>query len=200
MGITRWARSLTWLLALALGALGLAACTDDRAADSSEDEAASEEAEENAGADSGEGDGEAAADEETDEDADIAGARQATWVLVSDKCGECHDLDVVTEARMDWEDWAASVDHMVERGAELTDIEQDAIVSYLSTRQEVAERGFAIVEDECVVCHTLTVIDEARTDWDGWETAVEHMIEQGAPLDQEQAEAVVEYLATSESP
>ena len=101
---------------------------------------------------------------------------------------------------MDWDDWAVSVDHMVEQGAELTDIEQDAIATYLSTRQEVAERGFAIVEEECVVCHTLAVIDEARLDWDGWVTAVEHMVEQGAPLDQEQAEAVIEYLATSESP
>jgi mono/diheme cytochrome c family protein len=192
---------LTWLLAVALvlGALGLVACRDDQEPDSSGDQAASGETSDDAEKDAGEGNGEAA-DEESDEATSVASARQTTWTLVSEKCSECHELDVVTEARMDWDDWAASVDHMVDKGAELTDIEQDAIVSYLSTRQEVAARGFAIVEEECVVCHTLTVIDEARNDWDGWETAVEHMIEQGASLDQEQAEAVVEYLATSESP
>lgn len=195
MVITRWGRWLASLLAIALvlSALGLTACTEEGESDSSGDEAASGEVPE-------EGESDDAGDAESEETTPVASARQSTWALVSEKCGECHELDVVTEARMDWDDWTASVDHMVDKGAELTDIEQDAIVTYLSTRQEVAERGFAIVEDECVVCHTLTVIDEARNDWDGWETAVEHMIEQGAPLDQEQSEAVVEYLATSESP
>jgi mono/diheme cytochrome c family protein len=192
MSPDRWTRALAWVLvaALAGGATALVACREEEGPEEASEGTASEEAAVETSED----------EDASEETAPATGARQSTWTLVSEKCGQCHELSVVTEARLDWEGWSASVDHMVEQGAQLTDIERDAIATYLSTRQEVAERGFAIVEAECVVCHTLTVIDEARLDWDGWETAVEHMVEQGAPLDQEQAEAVIEYLATSESP
>ena len=47
-------------------------------------------------------------------------------------CGACHLTDVAAKQKMDPDQWAATVDHMVELGAEGTDDEFKSIVQYLS--------------------------------------------------------------------
>jgi competence protein ComEA len=48
-------------------------------------------------------------------------------------CSGCHGTDMVVKLRMSPDQWAATVDDMVNRGASGTDDDFEAIVKYLST-------------------------------------------------------------------
>ena len=110
--------SLLAILALALALVVGAGCSSDTSSDEStdteteSDAATEDEATEDAGAaDEGMSDGEA---------------------LVQERCTVCHDLTRVEEADYDRAGWEASVDRMIQNGANLTPEERDAIVDFLS--------------------------------------------------------------------
>jgi cytochrome c5 len=117
------------------------------------------------------------------------------WELMEEKCTICHPLATVTEARLDWDGWKTAVAHMVDNGAALNDAEQEAVLAYLGTRDQVAIAGPELVDEKCVICHPTQQVEDANNDWDGWETAVDHMIENGAPLDDNERAVIIEYLA-----
>jgi len=52
--------------------------------------------------------------------------------IVQRACSHCHALKVVTSKRATRDQWAALVDQMVSRGAELDDDEIDVVVDYLA--------------------------------------------------------------------
>lgn len=126
-------------------------------------------------------------------DLDVAAAKTG-WELVEEKCTVCHPLTTIDEARLDWAGWEEAVGHMLDNGAELTDAEQESVLAYLGTRDAVKTAGAELVATECMVCHPTTTVDEAVLDWAGWEESVDHMIDNGAQLDEEQAAVIVEYL------
>jgi mono/diheme cytochrome c family protein len=59
--------------------------------------------------------------------------------IVSRACVKCHSLDVVTNKRASQDEWAKTVDDMLNRGAELSDDEADKVVDYLSKNFKPAE-------------------------------------------------------------
>lgn len=117
------------------------------------------------------------------------------WALVQDKCTVCHPLETVTQARLDWDEWQTAVEHMLANGASLNDDEKSAVLAYLETRDQVAAVGPSVVQQECMVCHTTERVNAAVLDWTGWEAAVDHMIENGADIEEAQRAVIVEYLA-----
>ena len=52
--------------------------------------------------------------------------------LVEDRCARHHDLTRVEQAKKTPEEWKATVERMVGKGAKLTDGEQAAVIAYLS--------------------------------------------------------------------
>ena len=55
--------------------------------------------------------------------------------------------------------------------------------------------GEALVQERCADCHALSRVTEARKTQAQWQQTVERMVAQGARLNPEEQEAVVEYLA-----
>jgi hypothetical protein len=53
--------------------------------------------------------------------------------LVEERCTECHGLDRVTAVSQTREEWEATVEDMVSKGADLNAQEQEAVIEYLST-------------------------------------------------------------------
>jgi hypothetical protein len=51
---------------------------------------------------------------------------------IQERCTACHSAATVFNQRRSAEDWAATVQIMVDRGAELTADDQSAVVGYLS--------------------------------------------------------------------
>lgn len=124
-----------------------------------------------------------------------AATNKTGWVLVSEKCAVCHPVTTVDEARLDWAGWEKAVNHMLENGAQLTEEEKAIVLEYLNTREQVKLYGASQVQQECMICHTTERVNAAVLDWSGWEAAVDHMIENGAQIDEQQRAVIVEYLA-----
>ena len=53
--------------------------------------------------------------------------------LVQERCSKCHTLDRITNARGTVTEWAAVVQNMITRGAQLSPEEQTVVVNYLAT-------------------------------------------------------------------
>jgi hypothetical protein len=54
--------------------------------------------------------------------------------------------------------------------------------------------GDALVSERCTVCHTRERIDQQDKDEAGWTETVDRMIGNGAQLNEEEREAVIQYL------
>lgn len=124
-----------------------------------------------------------------------AAANKTGWALVQGKCVACHPIDDVNGARKDWTEWEGAVNHMVTNGAKLSAEERAAVLEYLGTREQVAAYGPSTLQQECMVCHTTERVNAAALDWAGWETAVDHMVTNGAAIDDGQRAIIVEWLA-----
>jgi cytochrome c5 len=52
--------------------------------------------------------------------------------LVQERCTRCHDLGRITQAKKTEEEWKATVERMVSKGANLDSAEQEAVIRYLA--------------------------------------------------------------------
>lgn len=55
--------------------------------------------------------------------------------LINERCGFCHTTAQVLNVRKTPANWAISVQAMIDRGAELTNEEQQVVVDYLTTNR-----------------------------------------------------------------
>ena len=53
-------------------------------------------------------------------------------ILMQDRCSECHSIALIESARGTAQDWQATVDRMVDFGAELSPPEEQVLVQYLA--------------------------------------------------------------------
>jgi cytochrome c5 len=52
--------------------------------------------------------------------------------LVEERCTQCHDLGRVERAKKTEEEWKATVERMVGKGAQLNQAEQELVIKYLT--------------------------------------------------------------------
>jgi uncharacterized Fe-S center protein len=52
--------------------------------------------------------------------------------LLEERCTQCHGLERVTSVNKTEAEWQATVENMIERGAELNDQETEVLVAYLA--------------------------------------------------------------------
>lgn len=52
--------------------------------------------------------------------------------LLQERCTRCHDLGRVERARKTEEEWKATVERMVGKGAQLSQAEQELVIQYLT--------------------------------------------------------------------
>jgi competence ComEA-like helix-hairpin-helix protein len=55
--------------------------------------------------------------------------------------------------------------------------------------------GKRLVQDVCTGCHGLESVTSQRATKQGWESTVDYMIQRGASMKEEDARAIVDYLA-----
>ena len=64
----------------------------------------------------------------------------------------------------------------------------------------MAQQGPAVVNTRCTLCHSGDLITQQRLDRAAWTRVVDKMIKWGAPVNPEEREALLNYLAASYSP
>lgn len=64
----------------------------------------------------------------------------------------------------------------------------------------MAQQGLAFVNARCTLCHSDDLITQQRLDRAAWTRVVDKMIKWGAPVNPEERELLLNYLAASYSP
>ena len=126
--------------------------------------------------------------------------------LLQERCTGCHDLGRVERSEKTEEEWKATVEHMVGKGAQLDEAEQELLIKYLAeTYPKAAEvppteapatlDGQSLLQDRCTQCHGLGGVERAKKTEEEWKATVEHMVGKGAQLDEAEQELLIKYLA-----
>lgn len=58
------------------------------------------------------------------------------------------------------------------------------------------DKGLALVESKCSLCHTLDRVESASKDAAGWEQTVARMRDNGAVMTDAEAQQIVDYLSS----
>ncbi len=118
--------------------------------------------------------------------------------LFQSACSTCHSLDTVTQKQKTKEEWRQVVKNMVAKGADLKPEEANAVAEYLGTKY--LNRGKELVESVCILCHEFARISTEQLTRDQWAGEIRGMLEEGAPLTDEEFKLVLDYLTKTYGP
>jgi cytochrome c5 len=110
-------------------------------------------------------------------------------------CATCHELTVVTDKKLDREQWESIVNEMIGFGAKLSKSQASDVVNYLGRNFGKKERGRELVEDVCTYCHGLDKLNGQALSKGEWRDLIKGMISEGAPVTDEEFSMIVDYLA-----
>ena len=124
--------------------------------------------------------------------------------IVEKRCAGCHTLDVIAgKPSWDQEKWRAVVgqmaDKMAAQGSTLAKLDADVASRYLA-RHFGSERGKGLVEDICSLCHEWQRVEEYGKTREQWVGTIKGMISEGAPVTDDEFNAIVDFLAANYGP
>ena len=117
--------------------------------------------------------------------------------IINAACLACHNLRPIETSAHDADGWKKVLDAEVARGAKLAAADVPFLVDYLALEHgPVPEgNGRAILLNTCTMCHDLKRIRLGRRTADEWEETLNTMLNEGAPLSDEQFPVIHAYLA-----
>jgi cytochrome c5 len=117
--------------------------------------------------------------------------------ILNTACTTCHELRPIETSARDTEEWTKVVNAMVEKGAEVKKDDIPVLVKYLTSAYGPLPegQGKAILLNICTQCHTLDRVKLRGSDRQGWDELLMHMINEGAPLSDEDYPILLNYLA-----
>jgi cytochrome c5 len=109
----------------------------------------------------------------------------------------CHDARLIQMSAKDEAGWKKTIADMLDRGALLSESEQALLLPYLvRTHGPIPDgRGKDIVLNICTMCHDLTRIKRSRHTREEWEDVLGTMLNEGAPLSDDDFPIVLSYLS-----
>ena len=118
--------------------------------------------------------------------------------IMMQRCQGCHDLRVIQTSAMDAAQWTKIIETMIkENGAEVAMDEAPVLVKYLVQNFGPVPDGPGkeILLNTCTMCHDLGRIKTARRSAEEWEETLNSMLNEGAPLSEEQFPVIHRYLS-----
>jgi cytochrome c5 len=117
--------------------------------------------------------------------------------LVEKRCQGCHNLRRVDTAAKDAKGWQDTIQVMIQDGAEVTESEIPVMVQYLTREHGPVPEGpgKAILLNTCTMCHNLQRIKNGRRSPEEWEETLLAMLNEGAPVSDEQFPVIHAYLS-----
>ena len=109
----------------------------------------------------------------------------------------CHTVRNIQTQAMDATGWTKTVDTMVEKGAKISNDDIPTLVRYLAEHYGPIPDGPGkeIVLNTCTMCHDLNRIKLGRRSSEEWEETLISMLNEGAPLSDENFNIVHRYLS-----
>lgn len=123
-------------------------------------------------------------------------------VIMNNACMGCHEFRKIQTQAHDAAGWTKLVSSMVEKGAEVKKEDVPVLVEYLTERYGPLPDGAgkSIMLEVCTMCHELHTIRETGATRDEWEDILVHMINEGAPLSDDDFPILLNYLARNFRP
>jgi len=117
--------------------------------------------------------------------------------LMNASCQGCHAVRLIQVQAKSAEEWAKTVDAEIARGAKVAKEDVPVLVEYLTDHHGPLPdgRGKAIVLNVCTMCHDLTRIRRGHRSPEEWEETLNAMLNEGAPLSDDQFPVVHAYLS-----
>jgi cytochrome c5 len=117
--------------------------------------------------------------------------------ILNSSCQNCHDTRRIHTAAMNADDWGKTVGVMIEKGAKVATADLPILVTYLAqTHGPVPDGpGKSILLNTCTMCHDLKRIRQGRRSSEEWEETLISMLNEGAPLSDDQFPIIHEYLS-----
>ena len=109
----------------------------------------------------------------------------------------CHSVRVIQTQAMTPEAWGKTVATMIEMGAKVSKEDVPVLVQYLSQHHAPVPEGPGkqILLNICTMCHDLGRIRLGRRSTEEWEETLVSMLNEGAPLSEEQFPVIHAYLS-----
>lgn len=112
-------------------------------------------------------------------------------------CQGCHEVRRLQIQAKSADEWTKTIGTMVEKGATIAKDDIPLLVDYLVDHNGPMPDGpgKAIVLNVCTMCHDLKRIKLGRRSTGEWEETLNAMLNEGAPLSEEQFPIVHAYLS-----
>ena len=123
-------------------------------------------------------------------------------IIMNNACTKCHEYRTIETQALDEAGWTKIVNSMIEKGAEVKKDDIPVLVGYLFEEHGPLPEGAGkrIMLDVCTMCHNLHKIRETGGTRDEWEDVLVHMINEGAPLSDDDFPILLNYLARNFRP
>ena len=117
--------------------------------------------------------------------------------LVEKRSQGCHTMRRVDTAAKDAKGWQETIQVMIQDGAEIEESEIPVMVQYLTREHGPVPDGAGkqILLNTCTMCHNLQRIKNGRRSPEEWEETLLAMLNEGAPVSDEQFPVIHAYLA-----
>jgi cytochrome c5 len=109
----------------------------------------------------------------------------------------CHSVRVIQTQAMTPEAWSKTVATMIEKGAKVSKTDVPVLVEYLAQHHAPVPdgQGKEILLNICTMCHDLGRIRLGHRSTEEWEETLVSMLNEGAPLSEEQFPVIHAYLS-----
>jgi hypothetical protein len=114
----------------------------------------------------------------------------------------CHDARAIDTQALDEAGWTREVKSMIEKGAEVKAADVPVLVEYLTRYHGPLPDGPGkeVVLNICTQCHDLQRVRRERRSAEGWAEILQTMLNEGAPLTDQDFATVLRYLARNFRP
>ena len=118
-------------------------------------------------------------------------------IMNSSCVNACHSVRVIQTQAMTPEAWGKTVENMIGMGAKVSKEEVPVLVQYLAQHHAPVPDGAGkqILLNICTMCHDLGRIRLGRRSPEEWEETLVSMLNEGAPLSEEQFPIIHAYLS-----
>jgi cytochrome c5 len=122
--------------------------------------------------------------------------------ILNGSCTTCHDLRLVEVQALDKAGWTNNVESMIQRGADVAPDDLPILIDYLVTNHGPLPDGPGknIVLSICTMCHDLKRVRRNLATREEWEGTLGAMLNEGAPLSEQDFPVVLSYLARNFKP
>jgi cytochrome c5 len=122
--------------------------------------------------------------------------------ILNGACTTCHDTRVIDTQALDEAGWTKEVKTMIEKGAEVKAADLPVLVDYLTRVHGPLPDGPGkeVVLNVCTQCHDLQRVRRERLSPAGWAEILQAMLNEGAPLTDQDFATVLRYLARNFRP